>query len=338
MTDKPVAPDGAKTSSKKSKSRRKAAEAERSRADMPEVDGVEDVAIEDELKTADSDKVEADVSEAEEKVRDQDPDFDENSGDVAEKEGDEEEQKEPRDWKKFILGELRFFAGLFAFLLLFYTTIFGHFKIPSESMQPTLEVGDHLYVSKFAYGHSRHSIPLGLHKLPFLPDGKIFSRVPNRGDVAVFRHPISGLVMIKRVVGLPGDEIQLRGGRVFLNGQMIDRTPIDNYLYRQDANDVIVGVDVYEEQWPDEDKPHIIYEQSDFGLWDKVGPFIVPQGHLFMMGDNRDNSIDSRAPGGPGMVPFDHLIGRADLMMFSFKRCKKERDLYCPPRRFLKRL
>ena len=104
-----------------------------------------------------------------------------------------------------IWSEVKFFAGLISFMFVFLTFIWGHYKIPSESMLPTLEVGDHLYVSKFAYGFSRHSPPFGLHKLPFLKEGKIFSKLPERGDVVVFRNPKNDIVMIKRAVGLPGD-------------------------------------------------------------------------------------------------------------------------------------
>lgn len=236
-----------------------------------------------------------------------------------------------------IAEELKFFAGLFVFLLFFLTLIWGHYKIPSESMQPTLEVGDHLYVSKFAYGYSRHSLPFNLHKLPGLPDGKIMSKVPRRGDVVVFRNPVSDLVMIKRVIGLPGDNVNVKGGQLYLNGEAIKRMPREAFLYREHAGRV-VGVDSYDEQFPGEAQSHIIYEQTDQALLDNTEVFTVPDGHVFFMGDNRDNSIDSRAPSGPGFVPFDHLMGRADLMMFSFKRCKTEEGLRCPPIRFAKKL
>lgn len=272
-------------------------------------------------------------------------------------------------FKDRIISELKFLLGLFAFITVFFTFVWGHYKIPSESMQPTLEVGDHLYVSKYAYGYSRYSLPFGFDRLPFWGDGKIMSKVPKRGDVAVFKHPYSGMIMIKRVVGLPGDTISVTGGRVILNGQMIERDAVSNHLYRQHAapkygpplgptakswrfspfqwpQGVIAGVDVYNESWPDEDGIHTIYEQTDQGALDNAGPFIVPAGHVFFMGDNRDNSIDSRAPTegvddedkGPGLVPLDHLIGRADLMMFSFKRCPEEEGLYCPPKRWFKTL
>lgn len=265
---------------------------------------------------------------------------------------------EPMSLGARIISELKFLIGLFAFITVFFTFVWGHYKIPSESMQPTLEVGDHLYVSKYAYGYSRYSLPFGFDRLPFLKPGKIMSKLPTRGDVAVFKNPNTGMVMIKRVVGLPGDSIAMTGGRLVLNGQMIEREVISNYLYRQHSGAFaerkrglarlnpmawpkgpVVGVDVYSESLPDEDSTHIVYEQTDQGRLDNVGPFTVPEGHVFFMGDNRDNSIDSRAGNeGPGLVPLDHLIGRADSMMFSFKRCPEEEGLYCPPSRWFKKL
>ncbi len=242
----------------------------------------------------------------------------------------------PKSLGARIAEEVKFFAGLFVVMMAFMTFIWGHFKIPSESMQPALEVGDHIYVSKFAYGYSKHSVPLG-YKMGFLPDGQIWSRLPKRGDVAVFRNPKSGIVMIKRVAGLPGDRIQILRGRLYLNGEEIARENIDNYLYREHKGRK-VGVDVYKEQWPGEAEPHRIYEQTDMGSLDNTEEFIVPEGKLFFMGDNRDNSTDSRDPNGPGFVPQENLIGRADWMMFSFKRCAKEEGLFCPPRRFMQKL
>lgn len=252
------------------------------------------------------------------------------------KNAEEADPQGEKSLKERIISEVKFFLGLFTFLLAMMTLIWGHFKIPSESMQPTLEVGDHLYVSKFAYGYSRHSLPFLLHKLP-LPEGQILSRSPKRGDIAVFRNPKSGIIMIKRVVGLEGDRIKVVGGQLYINGEAIERKPITNYLYRQHKGPV-VGVDVYHESLPGEEDSHQIYEQTDRGNLDNTETFIVPEGHFFFMGDNRDNSTDSRAPDGPGMVPQDHLIGRADFLMFSFKRCKAEPELYCPPRRFAQRL
>lgn len=254
-----------------------------------------------------------------------------------------EVEEDTRTLKEKILGEVKFFAGLIVFLLFFWTTIFGHYKIPSESMQPTLEVGDHLYVSKFAYGYSRHSLPFNLHKLPFLPkEGKVWSRLPKRGDVVVFRNPYTGIVMIKRAFGLPGDQIDVIGGRYYLNGELIERVQIERLTYRDHRSNSQTTVLTYDEQFPGEKAPHIIYEMSDRRPLDNAGARTVPDGMVFFLGDNRDNSVDSRASygfnnpnTGPGFVPIDMLIGRADLIMFSFKTCKKEEGFHCPKRRFL---
>lgn len=237
--------------------------------------------------------------------------------------------------KERIISEIKFFAGLLVFILFFFSTVWGHYKIPSESMLPTLEVGDHVYVSKFTYGYSRHSLPFGLHRLPIADGKQIFSRLPKRGDVVVFRNPVSSIIMIKRLVGLPGDVIHTRGGRLYINEAVNPRENIDRFSYRAHTGP-ITTVTQYKEKLPGEKHDHFIYEVSDQSIQDNRGPFTIPDGHVFFMGDNRDNSIDSRATNGPGMVPLDHLIGRADSMMFSFKRCAKEDGLRCPPRRFFK--
>jgi len=241
-----------------------------------------------------------------------------------------------REW---LWSEFKFFAKLFVFILAFMTFVWGHYKIPSESMQPTLEVGDHLYVSKYAYGVSKHSLPYLLHKLP-LPEGRIFSHVPDRGDVVVFRNPRTGIVMIKRVVGLPGDKVQVRRGQLFLNEQPIKREAEGNRLYREHATQRVRSVNVYQQTLPGMDEAFTIYERDDSYPLDETPAFIVPEDTLFFMGDNRDNSIDSRAPRqGPGMVPMNYVIGRADRVMFSLKRCNRDEDLHCPPKgRFMEKL
>lgn len=230
---------------------------------------------------------------------------------------------------QWLWSEFKFFAKLGVFILAFITLVWGHFKIPSESMQPTLEVGDHLYVSKYAYGYSKHSLPYLLHKLP-LPEGRILSRSPKRGDVVVFRNPKTGIVMIKRVVGLPGDRLQTREGLLYLNDEVVLREKIDGRLYRDHAYQRVRSVNAYAQTLPEMDHSFTIYEQNDSNTLDNTPIFIVPDDSLFFMGDNRDNSIDSRAKGGPGMVHMNYVMGRADRMMFSFKRCNRDEDLHCP--------
>lgn len=261
------------------------------------------------------------------------------SEDIASKNGaDSGKTGEKKPLKQAVIDELKFIVGLAAFLFLFFNFVFGHFKIPSESMQPTLEVGDHLYVNKFSYGFSRHSLVLGMHKLPFLKDGRIFGKTPKRGDVVVFRSPkFPHQVMIKRLVGLPGDEIETRRGRLYVNGDLVERTAEQTFEYREHRGGV-AEVTQYEEQLDGEKQPHRIYERNDIYPLDNKGPFIIPDDKFFFMGDNRDNSQDSRAPRGPGFVPFDHLIGRADMMVYSLKKCKKEAGLECPGIRAFEKL
>ena len=249
------------------------------------------------------------------------------------------EQDEPRSIGAWLWSEFKFFAKLGAFILAFITLVWGHFKIPSESMQPTLEVGDHLYVSKYAYGYSKHSLPYLLHNLP-LPEGRIFSRLPERGDVVVFRNPNSGIVMIKRVAALPGDRLQIRRGQLYINEKAVKRDRIDGRLYREHATKRVRSVNVYNQSLPDMVDSFVIYERDDTHRLDNTPVFIIPDDNLFFMGDNRDNSIDSRDPQhGPGIVPMEYVIGRADRVMFSFKRCNRNEDLYCPAKkRVMKKL
>ncbi len=250
-----------------------------------------------------------------------------------------EDKAEPKSMGERIWSEVKFFSKLGVFILAFITLIWGHFKIPSESMQPTLEVGDHLYVSKYAYGYSKHSLPYLLHKLP-LPEGRIFSRLPKRGDVVVFRNPKTEIIMIKRVVGLPGDEIQVRRGQLFLNGNVVPRERLDGRLYREHATQRVRSVNVYTQSLPGMEDEFVIYERDDTYPLDNTPVFIVPEDRVFFMGDNRDNSIDSRDPrNGPGIVHMNYVMGRADRVMFSFKRCNRNEDLHCPAKgRFMEKL
>ena len=193
--------------------------------------------------------------------------------------------------------------------LIIRTFLFQPFSIPSGSMRPTLLEGDYLFVTKWAYGYSRHSLPFS----PDLFEGRIWDAAPERGDVAVFKYPPNpALDYIKRVIGLPGDRIQMREGQLYINGEPVDRQKtgqIDN----PDITEVNRPVDVYRETLPN----GVSYDTLDVtpnGISDNTREFVVPAGHYFMMGDNRDNSADSRVF---GFVPEENLVGRANIIFFS---------------------
>ena len=201
-----------------------------------------------------------------------------------------------------------FIAGVLA--LGFRSLLFEPFNIPSGSMIPTLLVGDYLFVSKYSYGYSRYSFPFGM--VPF--DRRIFDTPPERGDVAVFRQPQNeSVAFIKRIVGLPGDRIQVSGGVLLINDVAVKRAR-KGFATASDGHNVI-RFEVYQETLPN-GKSYLIQERSDNDLLDNTNVFVVPEGQFFMMGDNRDNSRDSRTTS-VGMVPAENLIGRADRLFFS---------------------
>ncbi|MFA9475029.1 MAG: signal peptidase I [Filomicrobium sp.] len=186
------------------------------------------------------------------------------------------------------------------------------FNIPSGSMKDTLLIGDYLFVSKLSYGYSRYSFPFS----PNLFEGRGFGAQPKRGDVAVFKLPRDNSTdYIKRVIGLPGDEIRVRNGIVILNGKEIPRKRIGNYVPPTNGGPAR-KIPKYEETLPNGVAYSVLDSESN-GFFDNVGPYKVPAGHYFMMGDNRDNSTDSRATYDVGYVPYQNLIGRAEIIFFS---------------------
>ena len=198
--------------------------------------------------------------------------------------------------------------------LVIRSLLFQPFNIPSGSMKATLLVGDYLFVSKFAYGYSRHSFPFSVVPLP----GRIWSAPPERGDVVVFKLPSDVEIdYIKRVIGLPGDRIQMIGGLLHINGKPVKRERAEDYVM-PDAFGRLVSVRQYRETLP-EGRSFYSLKLSENGYLDNTEVFQVPPGHYFMMGDNRDNSQDSRVLNAVGYVPFENLVGRASFIFFSLE-------------------
>ncbi|MBB3314323.1 MULTISPECIES: signal peptidase I [unclassified Rhizobium] len=201
------------------------------------------------------------------------------------------------------------------------TVFFQPFTIPSGSMMPTLLVGDYIFVNKFAYGYSKYSLPFS----PNLFSGRIFASEPKRGDIVVFRFPPNPEVdYIKRLVGLPGDHIQVREGVLYVNGTAVPKVP-DGTFNSDYAQDPGQDVPVFRETL-DNGVTYDTLDQSPVSRGDNTREFIVPEGHYFMMGDNRDNSLDSRFD--VGFVPAENLVGRASVIFFSLGNDTSFREIW----------
>ena len=228
---------------------------------------------------------------------------------------------------------LRFVLVVAAIAWAFRSFVGAPFNIPSGSMLPTLYIGDYIAVAKWPYGYSRYSLPFGFPAF----DGRIAGRLPSRGDVVVFRHPSENDDLIKRVIGLPGDRIEVRQGRLILNGREVPRQPLPFARVPITANSPCGSAwlpapaviqqsggpactyRAYLETLPGAPS-YTVVDQVDSGPADDFDEVRVPPGHLFLMGDNRDDSLDSRfAPyqRGIGMVPAENLIGRASFTFWS---------------------
>lgn len=190
------------------------------------------------------------------------------------------------------------------------TFLFEPFKIPSASMYPTLYIGDYLFVSKYTYGYSKHSLPLSMP----LFSGKVFADEPKRGDVVVFKLPKNESIdFIKRVIGLPGDKIRLAHGRLYINGEVVERKQVRDFIFRDGGGNPERYMQ-YVESLP-EGYEHKIMELSDREPMDDYREVTIPQGYFFALGDNRDKSDDSR--GVVGFVPMENIVGKARFLFFS---------------------
>jgi signal peptidase I len=245
----------------------------------------------------------------------------------------EEKPEKKESWWETI----RFFLLLFVVAVAIRSLLFAPFSIPSGSMLPNLMIGDYLFVGKWPYGYSRFSFPFGIASF----GGRIFNTLPERGDIVVFRHTNSEDDWVKRVIGLPGDRIEVRAGIVILNGRPIRRQRIADYAMPVTANSPCRGrgnvrqlegpdgpvcaFPRYRETLPD-GRSYEVLDQFNDGDTDDYGPIVVPEGRLFVMGDNRDDSADSRVSADPnlpldeqgvGLLPIENVLGRATIAFWS---------------------
>ncbi|MBC7737464.1 MAG: signal peptidase I [Candidatus Saccharibacteria bacterium] len=211
---------------------------------------------------------------------------------------------------------------------LFRTLFFQPFWIPSESMKDTMLVGDFVFINKMAYGYSRFSCPFNACPIT----GRLFATEPERGDIVVFSHPQSSEILVKRLIGLPGERIQVRNGLLYINDILAPQTPAGQFEEVMEPQGSMANRPRCEngnvpqgqictrtrsiETLPNGRQHNVLNIETD-GYGDNTPVFEVPAGHYFFMGDNRDNSLDSRFPNGIGYVPAENLIGRADMVLFS---------------------
>ena len=203
------------------------------------------------------------------------------------------------------------------FIALIIRSFFAEpFNIPSGSMKPNLLVGDFIFVSKWSYGFSKHSLPFSI---PLIPK-KIFSKLPQRGDVVVFKTPEDNRTdYIKRVIGLPGDRIQIIDGKIIINDNLILRKKLNDFI-DTDKNSSIKRIRKYKEYFFN--KEIEVLDIMDQGIVDNTNLYVVPEGHFFVMGDNRDNSQDSRFTNIVGYIPIENLVGKAQFIFFSLENSR----------------
>ena len=213
--------------------------------------------------------------------------------------------------KKFFTDNTKTLLIALLIAIFIRSLFFQPFYIPSSSMEPNLLVGDRLFVSKYTYGYSKHSFPFS----PNIFDGRILHKEPKRGDVVVFKTPVDNRTdYIKRLIGLPGDSVQIINGDLYLNNQKIQRNKIETTININCGNEVL-NVNAFEEILPNEKKYIAVYRKE--GTMQHSDKFIVPNEHYFFMGDNRDCSKDSRFLSSVGYVSINNLVGKARWIFFS---------------------
>jgi signal peptidase I len=217
-------------------------------------------------------------------------------------------KKEESNWEM-----IKSFLVAILIALIFRSLAYEPFHIPSGSMLSSLYEGDYIFVSKLSYGYSRYSFPFGIDFF----EGRKIRHAPERGDVAVFRLPLNPRIdYIKRVIGWPGETIQMRHGRLYINGAIVEITR-DGEVMLPSRTGEVKPFPRYIEKLPN-GRTHVILDEVHEGVADNTPVFTVPEGHYFMMGDNRDNSQDSRYQDVVGFVPEENFVGRAELVLLSF--------------------
>ena len=231
----------------------------------------------------------------------------------ANKKIDEKNNKGGKKPKKGgMFATLRMVLSAILAAVILRTIALEPFNNQSGSMIPSLMVGDYLFVSKYSYGYSKFSLPWSLP----LWSGRILGGLPERGDVAVFKLPRDNDTdYIKRIIGLPGDTIQVKNGVVFVNNQPVKRHKLKDFVY-QDSNGHTRRLEQYQETLPSGVQYNVL-DATPFGALDDTPLYTVPMKHYFAMGDNRDNSLDSRVISAVGYIPEENLVGRAEFIFYS---------------------